>query len=444
MKKININLELTKKQIETIEILKDKTTTEILYGGGVGSGKSFIGCVWIITSALKYPGTRWLIGRKSITTLKLTTMKTFFEVCDALQLKIEESYKYNQASNTITFSNGSEVILKDLDIYPSDPNFDSLGSLEITGAFIDEVAQITKRAKDMVGSRIRFKLDIYDLIPKLFMSCNPTKGWLYEEFYKRWKESKLPSHAKFIPALVTDNPFVSKHYIKQLSNLDEQSKQRLLFGNWEYASENNLFKFDFLLDAFQEVKDSGSEKFMSLDIARKNDKTVVFVWDKLNVIDLFYCDNTNFNTQIDKIKELKEKYKVSDKNCIVDSDGIGSPITDIINAVEFHNNGKPFNDENYNNIKSQLYFKLSECFNENKIKISSNLFDIDEQMKIISEIECHRQEDIDKDGKVKITPKDKVKQILGRSPDFADALMMRMWFEFKPTLKLTEMYDFAF
>jgi hypothetical protein len=59
---------------------------------------------------------------------------------------------------------------------------------------------------------------------------------------------------------------------------------------------------------------------------------------------------------------------------------------------------------------------------------------------------------MDKDGKLKLMPKDEIKLKLGRSPDFADALMMRMWFEFskdngpakvsiyRPTFKINKRY----
>jgi phage I-like protein len=39
---------------------------------------------------------------------------------------------------------------------------------------------------------------------------------------------------------------------------------------------------------------------------------------------------------------------------------------------------------------------------------------------------------MDKDGKKQIMPKDKVKEVIGRSPDFSDTLMMRMYFEYAP------------
>lgn len=444
MKKQVVNIKLTSKQIEAINFLYDDSTTEILYGGSAGSGKSFLGCLWIISSALKYKNTRWLIGRKNITTLKLTTLKTFFEVAKLFKLEADSGYNYNQSSNLITLKNGSEIILKDLDYYPSDPNFDNLGSLEITGAFIDEIPQISEKAKNMVASRIRFKLDEYKLIPKLFMSCNPSKTWLYEKFYKKWEEGKLPDYQKFIPALPTDNPFISVHYINQLGKLDEQSKQRLLFGNWNYSSENVLFQFDNILNSFTIIKNQENKKYLTIDVARKNDKSVVFVWDGLNIIDGFWTNHTNFLIQIDRIKNLISKYNINKDNILVDSDGIGSPLNDLIGTTkEFHNNAKPLNDENYNNIKSQLYFKLADKINNNEIKINVELFSNEEQFQLITELENHKQDDIDSDGKVKITPKDKIKQLIGRSPDFADAMMMRMYFEIAVSAPLNFQFVFA-
>ncbi len=40
-----------------------------------------------------------------------------------------------------------------------------------------------------------------------------------------------------------------------------------------------------------------------------------------------------------------------------------------------------------------------------------------------------RQKDVEKDGKLKIVPKDEVREALGRSPDAGDTFLMRMFFE---------------
>ena len=176
-------MKLLPKQENAVFYLKDKTTDEILYGGAAGGGKSAIGCLWLIEQCQKYEGTRWLMGRSKLTTLKKTTLNTFFELTSKLQ--ITDQFKYNAQSNIIYWNNGSEIILQDLFLYPSDPNFDSLGSLEITGAFIDECNQIVYKAWQIVKSRIRYKLKEFDLIPKLLGTCNPAKNWTYKEFYQK-------------------------------------------------------------------------------------------------------------------------------------------------------------------------------------------------------------------------------------------------------------------
>jgi hypothetical protein len=47
----------------------------------------------------------------------------------------------------------------------------------------------------------------------------------------------------------------------------------------------------------------------------------------------------------------------------------------------------------------------------------------------MEELEQVRAKDMDKDNKLQIIPKDTIKAILGRSPDYADALAMRMYYE---------------
>ena len=191
-------IQFTKTQEQAIEYLYDNKTTEVLFGGAAGGGKSWVGCAWLILMCIKYPGTRWLMGRSKLDSLKKTTLNTFFEVCEKYGAKAGQHFNFNAGSNIITFYNKSEIMLKDLFLYPSDRNFDNLGSLELTGAFIDECNQITEKAKNIVASRLRYKLDEYNIIPKLLMTCNPAKNWVYTQYYRPAKEGKQKTHRKFI------------------------------------------------------------------------------------------------------------------------------------------------------------------------------------------------------------------------------------------------------
>ena len=423
---------LTSKQGLALKYLTDNETTEVLYGGAAGGGKSYLGCAYIIWLCTKYDGIRCLIGRSKLDSLKKTTLNTFFDICTEWGIQANTHYKYNAQTNVITFFNNSEVILKDLFQYPSDKNFDSLGSLELTTAFIDECNQITEKAKQIVSSRIRYKLDQYNLIPKLLMTCNPSKQWVYTNFYKPHKENRLPVYRKFIQSLATDNRHISKHYKEQLQKLDEISKQRLLYGNWEYDdSEDKLINYNAILGAFELDSIAGGDKYITADIARYGkDKTVIIYWNGLRAEQFKVLDVNSVTEAAQEIRTIQQNNGVSLQNIIVDDDGVGGGVKDILRSKGFVNNSKALKNENYINLKTQCYYALSNALNKSSIYI--NCSNIAYKNNIIQELEQVRRKNFDKDAKLQLVSKEEVKNIIGRSPDFSDALAMRMYYELKP------------
>lgn len=425
---MNIDANFTKSQDQAITYLFDNTTTEVLFGGAAGGGKSWVGCAWLILLCLKYPKTRYLMGRTKLDNLKKTTLNTFFEVCDKWTLKSGKHFNFNGGSNIITFFNGSEILLKDLFYYPSDRNFDSLGSLEITAAFIDEANQITEKAKNIVASRLRYKLDHYEIIPKLLMTCNPAKNWTYTQYYKPSKEGTIKPHRKFIQSLVDDNEYIDKHYKTQLETLDELSKQRLLFGNWEYdATKDSLINYDSIIRLF-ENKGIEGEKYITCDVARfGSDRTVIMLWSGLNITKIKSIDKSAINEIVEEIKELQKNEQVNLTNIIVDEDGVGGGVKDYLRCKGFVNNSRPLKAENYQNLKTQCYYKLADMINKAQIGIQCK--DITIRNYLIEELEQVRSKNADKDTKLQMVPKEIIKEIIGRSPDFSDAMAMRMFYE---------------
>lgn len=431
---MEINFKPNKKQFEALKYLDDDTTTEILYGGGASGGKSFLGAAWLIISCLKYPGSRWLIGRSKLNTLKGTSLKTFNDVLKRWELT--EMFKTNHQTNTIICSNGSEIIMKDLFSYPSDPEFDSLGSLEITGCFLDEVNQISAKAFEIVKTRIRYKLTEFKIKPKCLMSCNPSKGWVYTLFYKPYVDNNMPVHRKFIQALPTDNPETEPSYIQNLMQASHSTRQRLLYGSWDYSDDiDSLFKYKDLLEVIRDVYPLNGKRYITADIARLGkDKTIIMVWDELNVIEIVEMEQVTTDISAQKINELIKKYNIQMSNVMIDADGIGGGVVDQLpGSKSFINNSKPIeingNPYIYQNLKSQCYYLLAEMIENRKVKIKNidnELFEM-----ICQELQIIKQKDIDSDGKLSIIPKDIMKKVLGRSPDYADCIMMRMYYELK-------------
>ncbi len=426
----NPKIKLFKKQLECFKYLEDDITTEVLFGGGAGGSKTFTGCLWQISRRLRYAGTRSVIGRSKLKNLKATTLNTFFEVAiDFCGLTPDIDFRYNASDSTITFYNKSVIYLKDLFLYPSDPLFTSLGGLEITDAFIDESAEVTEKAVNVLNSRIRYKLDEYNLIPKTLLTCNPSKGWLYSKYYKPSANNHLLPYQKFVKSLVSDNKAISKHYLSQLEKLDKISKERLLFGNWEYVDDDALlFEYNSLQDMFTNSYVEGGTKYITCDVARLGaDKSVIILWNGLRAEKIVSIDKNTIPEIIAKIGNLRAEHNIPNSKIVIDQDGVGGGVVDAFSGcVGFMNGSKALKGENYANLKTQCYFKLAQLVNDGKVFIKDKAYkDI-----IITELEVVKRDKVDKDSqKLAIEGKDIQKQKLGRSPDYADAIMMRMWYE---------------
>jgi len=457
MDKIKINWRPSEKQLLAWQILNDKNTNELLYGGGAGGGKSYLGCVWIIISCLKYENSRWLIGRAVLKALKESTILTFLGICREWGLEREIDYKYDSINGIITFlKTGSEVYLKDLASQPSDPEFDDLGSREYCGAFVDEASEITTKCYNILKSRLRYKLEEFDIIPKLLICSNPTKNFLYYEFYKPNRDNSLKSYKKFLPALVTDNPFISKHYIENLKKLDRISKQRLLYGVWEYdEDESRLFEYDNIIQMFSLGIEQGFEPdYLTADIARfGEDKNVIMRWKGLFIVKIWVYAKQSLKDTADCIEKIKEAYNIPWNNIVVDEDGVGGGIVDFLkpkgNIQGFINNSRQLITKyeqnpsssytegpkyNYANLKTQCYFLLANYINSGKIGIYGEVNDQVKEL-LVEDLEQIKEKNLDKDSKLQLVSKEEIKQTLGRSTDYSDSLMMRMYFELKPPYK---------
>jgi hypothetical protein len=400
---------------------------QILYGGGVYGGKSWLGCYWQILRRLKYPNTRGLIGRAELKKLQLSTMSTFWELCTKMNLTPGKDYAYNGQLNRITWFNGSETILMDMADTPSDPDFHRFGSLELTDYFLDEAAEISAKAVEILDTRVRYNL--VNGRPKGLITCNPTKGWLYNDFWTPYKEGKLPPHRAFVQALLKDNTIVpNEAYQKKMERLNERDRKRLLDGDWDYDdSPDKLFDYDAMLQMFNTTEPTG-EGFITCDpAAMGNDRTIIMIWKGMHCTKVIEHVHKYPHEVANILRELASSYSIKLNNVLVDSDGLGIGVKGILGCREFLNGSSAIDKEHFFNLKSECYFKLSEAIGMNRIHFS----DHSQRDNIVKELDLVR--DASKEDKKKqVSSKDQIKARLGRSPDYADALMMRMYFELRP------------
>tara|TARA_R110000744_G_scaffold126526_3_gene232904 strand:+ start:2713 stop:4029 length:1317 start_codon:yes stop_codon:yes gene_type:complete len=429
---MEINFSPTKKQHEVFELFEDEDTTEILFGGGVGAAKTYLMGSLITIKCLEYKGIRVGLCRNELTTLKKTTVVTLIsEVFPNFGLKKDEHYNYNPIEGKITFYNGSEIVFQELRHIPSDPNYTRLGGLLLTFAVIDEAGETEVKGKEILQSRIgRWRNESYNLKPLLIMTCNPSRNFLYDDFYLADKEGTMPYYRKFVNATGLDNPYLSDAYIENLKRtLSPAEVSRLLLGNWESQDDpDSLVSSEDIMEMYDHSisLNNSDTRYISADIAFKQDGCVLFVWEGNDVIDIIKVSKTEI--VLDKIKETAKLYHVQTRYISYDSDGVGQFIRQYLKSAKpVINNGKVLKGENYINLKAQLYYKLGELIRDGKIKIKTPNY----KKELEGELLCiKRKERGTSESKMEINSKADQKKLIGHSPDFSDAMAYKMIFEY--------------
>ncbi len=428
------------KQREALEILTSNEYSKFLYGGGAGSAKSWTGACWMLFMCINYPGIRCFIARNELKDIVDSVYVTFTKVCKEYGFS---EYKFNSVKNFIQFGNGSHINFIEIKYKPSDPEFQDLGSTEYTLGWIEEGGEVNEMGARVIGTRTGRHLNVeYGLKGIVFITCNPAQNWLKIDFYDKWVKGILEKKLKYLPALVTDNPFAPKDYVENLRELSKTSSslfQRLFKGNWDYVdSPDALVDRDALDSIFCNDHVPEGVKFITADVATYgSDLAVICVWSGWRLIEMKTLAISK-TTEIENIIYMfRMKYRIARTRAIADADGVGIGVVHGAGIKGFHNNARPIKEKgirglempNYRNLQVQCLYKTAEKINEGGIWISCDLSN--EQKQHITQELFQIQSNNKNDRKLDCKPKAQIKQDIGRSPDYRDAILMRMWFDLK-------------
>lgn len=232
----------------------------ITYGGAIRGGKTFAGLAMLILMCKVFPGSRWVVVRRSIEDLRKTTLPSFFKLYPRDKLK--------QVPNQ---SNGWVAILKnpgslpDSEImffsenYERDKELNRWRGLEYNGIMLEEANELQFqtyiKALERMDSWLMGKFwRLNDQFPRVrprfcIMTCNPAQNWMKAETYDKWKTETLPSDALYIRATVLDNPFIPKQWIEDKRRVMPPIQfQKFVEGDWEVSENDRPWAYSFDYD----------------------------------------------------------------------------------------------------------------------------------------------------------------------------------------------------
>lgn len=461
---MEITLRPTIRQHEAYQAWNNDLVDDVVYGGAAGGGKTWWGSEAITVDALRWPNTKYFIGRDELKTLMLTSYITLTQkVFREHKLEQGKHWRLDGKYNVIHFYNGSTVNLLDLAYAPTDPLYDRFGSHEYTRGWIEEASEVAFRCYDVLKSRVgRHMNKEMNIKSKLGITLNPSQDWPHRLFYDPWNKAGRPTDAShplvsakfvldglphertfvFIPALYKDNPYTATEYARNLAGIsDPVLKQRLMDGDWDFAAAaDTLMDAQSIADLFTNKLPYSNDIYLTVDVARYGgDKIVRTLWRGWDVLRVAWKDKESLTTTADDVRTDIDTYGIPREHVLVDEDGIGGAVVDMVpGVIGFTGGAAPFGKvgetgrevkENYDNLRTQCIYHLAQKTRDRKVAVSE--MDMEVRELIAKDLQQFKRRDADKDGKLKATKKEDIKQALGRSPDFGDTMMMRSYFDLR-------------
>lgn len=391
----------------------------VLYGGSLGSGKSY----W-----LRWMMVYWLMKLYSKHAVKGIRAGLFCEdyvsLNDRHLSKIKYEFPawlgtYNQQFHEFTLAPeyGSGVIafrnLDDPEKYLS-VEFAVMGVDEINRNYLPTFRELRKRLRWSGIKDVRF-----------LCACNPIgEAWVKHMWVKRMfpVEEKEQYEFVFVPALPTDNPYLDESYYKSLESLPENQRKALLEGNWDAFDEGMDEKGYLRLISDRELQASYvvngihfGYKVLGVDPAAGGDKSAV-VLKSGNLQQILF--NQRLSDTMDLVGVIQDIYR--EYKCdyiVIDRTGVGQGVYDRLKQMDYPVRGVAFGeraeDEMFANLKAEWHWR------QRKWLLSGG--------RLLQDIGWNEFEYVkykNKDGKITIQPKEELFREGLLSPNCVDAAVL--------------------
>lgn len=274
---------------------------------------------------------------------------------------------------------------------------------------------------------------------------------LEREDFKLSDPIDLIKSVTFIPWSIYDNKKLlstNPQYLWNLMSQSEEEKTKLLSWSWKpYATPTMLFDYKLVNNMFSNHVEEKQDHYISCDVALfGSDLAVIGIWKWRKLIRCYVFSISSWDKIKSTIEAERSNLYIPKSRVVMDADGVWWWVADE-DYTWFHNNGKSIEWENYANLKTQCAYKLAwfvadanvslmwcewyvDWIRTEEIRKWWKTLEIKEVIK--KELSWIRRDKIDAEWKLRINSKQEQKWIIGWSPDFADMIIMRAYFDLWP------------
>ena len=295
-----IKLNLSKKLFApyALPYITDYSSTFEFWYGGAGSAKSYSITQKIIIRCCN-ERIKILVCRKYGSTLRNTCFSLFKEVLE--KWKLTPYVKIKESDFSITFPNGSQIIMMGLDEETKLLSLNNIGTI-----WIEEAFEVPRDIVEQLNLRMRSQNENQQII----MSWNPISinSWLYD-----FAELNPPENSRKIFSTFKDNPFLSKEYIEAMEDMRVRNpaKARIYYYGQYGVNPEGLVIQNWRAEEFDpmQLASLGYEHRVGMDLGWVDKSAIIdSLYDRQNktiyVFNEFYKSGCQLSELADQIKKM--------------------------------------------------------------------------------------------------------------------------------------------
>lgn len=309
MAQITLNLKKNLFVPKFYSLLFDYSHRWEFWCGSAGSGKSYAIAQKIVIRCCREP-IKVLVCRRYATTLRNSCFSLFKEILSKWQLT--KYVKIKETDMSITFPNGSQIIMTGLD-----EETKLLSLTNISSIWVEEAFEVEKPKIEQLNLRMRGQASNQ----QIFLSWNPISknSWLYD-----FTVANPPNNSVFIHSTYKDNPFLNAEYIQALDEMEVRNPARYRVygrGEWGVDSEG-LVITNWRKEEFDpmELAAGGLEHRSGMDLGWIDKSAIVdTLYDRANKIIYVFNEFYKAGCQLSELAEAIRSMNLQKSKIYVDA-----------------------------------------------------------------------------------------------------------------------------